>query len=218
MRILVLSDIHGDTDSLEQILRRQDEAADLILVLGDITDVGLDDYLGQAKAVLDLLEEHATFIKAVPGNMDDETILKELIERRINLHKQVFSMEDADFIGFGGGDTPFDTPFEPDDGEREEVIRALLGRTKAEQRIVVSHMPPRGTSIDRTADDEHVGSPGLRRIIDEETIDCVLSGHIHEARGVDRVGETLCLNPGPVKNGAYAVVEVDADDIRFELS
>lgn len=216
MRILACSDIHGDTENLEQILRR-DHEADLILVLGDITDAGIDDYLERVGEVLDVLEEHGTFIKAVPGNMDDEAVLKELIERRINLHKQVFSMETADFVGFGGGDTPFDTPFEPDDGEREEVIRTLLGRTKADHRIVVSHMPPRGTSIDLTADEDHVGSPGLRRIIDEEDVNLVLSGHIHEARGVDRVGDTVCINPGPVNEGNYAIVEVDEDGIRFEL-
>jgi uncharacterized protein len=37
----------------------------------------------------------------------------------------------------------------------------------------------------------------------------VLCGHIHEARGVDHIGRTPIVNPGPVAAGHYAVVMVD---------
>lgn len=216
MQALVLSDIHGDTDSLERILRREQGEHDLVLVLGDITDNGLNDYLPRAKQVVQLLNDHATFVKAVPGNMDNEDVLKHLIENRINLHKQLFSMEDYDFIGFGGGSTPFDTPFEPDDAERGEVLRTLLQRTKSDHRAIVSHQPPKGTAIDRTNDGTQAGSAALRNLLDDEPVDAVFSGHIHEARGTDTVNGTLVVNPGPVNEGYYARVALD-DNVRVEL-
>jgi len=121
------------------------------------------------------------------------------------------------FVGFGGGSTPFDTPFEPDDTERGDVLAALLDRTKSPYRAVVSHQPPKNTLIDRTEDGDQVGSDALRRLIEEEDIRVVFSGHIHEAAGVDRLGETYMVNPGPVQDGQYAVVELAEDGVDAEL-
>lgn len=215
MKALVLSDIHGDTESLERILRSEPEH-DMVLVLGDLTDAGLEDPQGAAEEVIELLNEYGSFVKAVPGNMDDETVLKLLIDNRINLHKQMCSMGDTDFVGFGGGETPFDTPFEPDDEERGEVLATLLDRTKAARRAIVSHQPPKNTAVDRTDDGTQAGSASLRRLLDDADVDLVLSGHIHEARGTDRIGDTLVVNPGPVNEGYYAVLEI-TDDITVEL-
>jgi Icc-related predicted phosphoesterase len=36
----------------------------------------------------------------------------------------------------------------------------------------------------------------------------VLCGHIHEARGEDRIGRSQIVNPGPVSAGHYAMVEI----------
>lgn len=215
MRVLTVSDIHGDVDTLKRILSKERDY-DLILVLGDITDASLDDYEQRARDVLEVLDEQGKFVQAIPGNMDNESILEMLIENRINLHKNLFSMEDYDFVGFGGGSTPFDTPFEPDDEERGQVLSTILGRTKSKYRAVVSHHPPKNTRIDRTEDGEQVGSEAVRRLIEEEDIRIVFSGHIHEAAGKDRLGETWMVNPGPVQDGKYAVVEL-GEDIGIEL-
>jgi Icc-related predicted phosphoesterase len=218
MRVLTLSDIHGDIDNLERILDRERETAyDLILVLGDITDIEHDDYVERARAIIELLDDQGTFVKAIPGNMDDERILELLINNRVNLHKDLFTMEHYDFIGFGGGSTPFDTPFEPDDAERGQVLRTLLQRTASPYRAIVSHHPPQDTLIDRTADGDQVGSPALRELIENEDVRIVFSGHIHEAAGKDRLGDTVMVNPGPVTEGKYAVVDM-ADDITVEFN
>lgn len=215
MRVLALSDIHGDIDELERILR---EAADyeLILVLGDITDTGVDDYVGRARAILDLLDEQGVMVKAIPGNMDDERVLELLMEYRFNLHKDMISMADMDFVGFGGGSTPFDTPFEPDDEERGQVLATLLERTAAPRRAIVSHQPPHNTRIDRTSDGTQAGSKALRQLIEDEEIALVLSGHIHEAAGADRYNGTVMVNPGPVQEGQYALIDI-GEEIEVEL-
>lgn len=215
MRVLALSDIHGDVDSLERILNREDDYH-LILVLGDITDVSHDDYVDRARRIIELLDDQGKFVKAIPGNMDDEEILRLLIENRVNLHKDIFSLGDFDFVGFGGGSTPFNTPFEPDDAERGKVISTLLERTGSPYHAIVSHHPPKNTRIDRTADGDQVGSEELRRIIENEDIRLVLSGHIHEAAGEDKLGDTVMVNPGPVNEGKYALLEL-GEEIHVEF-
>jgi Icc-related predicted phosphoesterase len=215
MRVLTLSDIHGDVDTLERILNRETDY-DLILVLGDITDISYDDYVERAQEIIELLDSQGTFVKAIPGNMDNEEILELLIQNRINLHKDMFTLQDYDFVGFGGGKTPFDTPFEPDDSERGQVLSTLLERTASPNRAVVSHHPPKNTRIDRTADGDQVGSDALRRLIEQEDIRIVFSGHIHEAAGEDRLGNTVMVNPGPVQEGKYAIVKM-AEEIIVEL-
>ncbi len=234
MRILALSDIHGDVATLKRILSIEDGNYDLMLVLGDITDMSLGDYVGRAEEIVEVLDSEGTFVKAIPGNMDNEDVLKLLIDNRINLHKDMFTMADIDFVGFGGsmnsensldranassspsGTTPFDTPFEPSDDERGQVLKTLLQRTSAPQRAIVSHHPPKNTLIDRTADGDQVGSDELRRIIENEDIRIVLSGHIHEAAGEDRLGDTVMVNPGAVQDGRYAILDV-GEEINVEL-
>ncbi|MDY6769284.1 MAG: metallophosphoesterase, partial [Candidatus Nanohaloarchaea archaeon] len=165
MKVLALSDIHGAVDQVEAILSKED-GYDLVLVAGDITDTAEQDYQGAARNILERLDEAGQFLKAVPGNMDDESILKLLIENRVNLHKNIFSMGEYEFIGFGGGRTPpgVDTPFEPGDAERGQVLEQLLQRTKADRQVVVSHEPPEGTAADQTSGGDHVGSAALREL------------------------------------------------------
>lgn len=216
MRVLVVSDIHGDVETLKRIVNRESDEYELILVLGDITDVSLDDYLERAEEVINVLDQQGTFVKAIPGNMDDEDVLRLLIEHRINLHKDTFSLQDCDFVGFGGGTTPFDTPFEPSDEERGTVLKTLLQRTSSPNRVVVSHHPPKNTRIDRTADGEQVGSQELRDIIETGGVRLVLSGHIHEAVGQDELNGTVMVNPGPVNEGRYALIDI-GEEITIEL-
>ncbi len=235
MKILALSDIHGAVDNVRSILAREEDY-DLVLVAGDITDIGLDDYTGTAREIVELLGAEAGFVKAVPGNMDNESVLELLIGNRVNLHRDLFSMGEYEFVGFGGstkseisldranassspsGQTApgVETPFEPADEERGAVLEQLLERTKAGNRAVVSHAPPHGTAADHTSSGDHVGSASLRKLIADEDIEFVLCGHIHESRTVDEVDGTVVVNPGPVKDGMYAVMEI-GDGIGVEL-
>jgi hypothetical protein len=45
----------------------------------------------------------------------------------------------------------------------------------------------------------------------------VVCGHVHEARGADKVNEALVVNPGPAKNGMCALLEVSRE-VKVELS
>ena len=54
-----------------------------------------------------------------------------------------------------------------------------------------------------------MGSHALGAFVAREQPDLVLCGHIHEARGEDAVGRSRVVNPGPVADGRYALVEIE---------
>ena len=75
--------------------------------------------------------------------------------------------------------------------------------------IVLTHVPPFNTTLDRVAESvpriggRHWGSIALTNLLTERDISFVACGHIHEAEGVDTVAGTTCLNAG--YRSAYAV-------------
>ena len=76
MKLLICSDIHGDIEGAENIIRFfNDEKCDKILILGDILYHGPRNNLPQGyapKAVIKLLNEYKDKIIAVRGNCDAE--------------------------------------------------------------------------------------------------------------------------------------------------
>ena len=81
---------------------------------------------------------------------------------------------------------------------------------------VLAHVPPRGLSVDRVFFGRHVGSKALRAFVDERAPSLVVCGHIHEARGVARIGPTAIVNCGHALRGNYALVDVD-EEVTVEL-
>ncbi|MFB6208130.1 MAG: metallophosphoesterase [Candidatus Nanohaloarchaea archaeon] len=215
MRVLLLTDIHGESEKLEKIVSREDY--DAILCAGDLSDAGkFDDYEANLEKVLDTLDRQGKLVKAVPGNMDPERqCMEKLIERRMNIHKKIASFDSFDVVGFGGGITPFGTPFEPDEEEIRETINTLKDRMKAETQVAVIHQPPSNTELD-IAEGEHVGSQAVRKLIEDNDFDLLLTGHIHESYGIDEIAGTRMINPGPVAEGRYGVAEFD-EEIELKL-
>lgn len=210
MRLLLLSDIHGDVGKLEKIVEKED--FDAILCAGDLSDASeYDDYEGRLEEVLDAFEEKGNMAKTVPGNMDrEEECVRQLIDRRMNIHKKIASFEDFEVVGFGGGITPFGTPFEPDEEEIKNAVETLYQRMQSDRKFAVIHQPPKNTELD-VSDGDHVGSEKVRELIEEKDFEFVLTGHIHESRGRDMIGDTVLVNPGPVLEGYYAVMETDGE-------
>ena len=78
--------------------------------------------------------------------------------------------------------------------------------------IFVCHAPPRGTNLDRLPNiAEPIGSRAVRRFIEERQPLLSLHGHVHESPQVsghftDRIGQTLCVNPGQGHHQLHAVL------------
>ncbi len=207
MKVLLVTDIHGETEKLEKIVGR--EEVDAVLCAGDLSDAReFSDYEANLGEVLDVFEKQGLMAKAVPGNMDpEEECVQELIGRRMNIHKKIAAFEEFEAVGFGGGKTPFGTPFEPEGEEIQNAVSILYDRMKEEKKIAVIHQPPKNC-LDEVEGD-NVGSEEVRELIEEKDFELVLTGHIHEARGKEKIGDTLVVNPGPVMEGFYGVLDVD---------
>ncbi len=76
MRLLIASDIHGDLDSMERVLRSfESEGAERLLLLGDLLYHGPRNDLPKTyapKAVIELLNANKNNIMTVRGNCDTE--------------------------------------------------------------------------------------------------------------------------------------------------
>ncbi|MFB6144454.1 MAG: metallophosphoesterase [Candidatus Nanohaloarchaea archaeon] len=214
MRVILLTDIHGDTEKLGKILEQ--EEYDAVLCAGDLSDANkFDDYEGKLLEVIEEFEKEGKMTKAVPGNMDpEEECVRNLIQKRMNIHKKIASFEDFEAVGFGGGKTPFGTPFEPEGEEIRNALSTLYDRMKNETRVAVIHQPPKNC-LDEV-DGNHVGSEEVKELIEEKDFELVLTGHIHEARGREQLGGATVVNPGPVLEGFYAVADLH-DGLELEM-
>ncbi len=200
MRFLVLSDIHG-RDSVADWAKRlaAEHRADAYIILGDITHFGPGSWAGEFLARLDRP------VYAVPGNCDPpELVCREIEARATLLHKRKVTIGGETFIGLGGSNpTIFDTPFEIEEDDIEAALRPLM----EESAVFVLHAPPKGIN-DRTGSGLSVGSEAILRLVKEYQPRAVLSGHIHEARGIVEKDGTLFLNPGAAKDGNAALLEI----------
>jgi len=216
MKVLLLTDIHGETEKLEKIIEK--ESYDALLCAGDLSDANeYSQYEEKLYEVLEAFEDGGEMSKAVPGNMDrEEECVRALIDHRMNIHKKIASFEEFDVVGYGGGQTPFDTPFEPSGDEIYQALNTLYGRMKSDTKVGVIHQPPKDSKLD-IVDGEHVGSEEVRDLIEEKDFNLVLTGHIHESDGVDEIEGTKVVNPGAVADGKYGIAEI-GEEIDLEIN
>ncbi|MCI0339872.1 MAG: metallophosphoesterase family protein [Planctomycetales bacterium] len=211
MRLLVASDLHGaDRAPAELQLREREHRPDAIVLCGDITDRGKPR--GFLKRLIGPLTAP---VLAIPGNCDPTWVHPEIEEAGATLlHGRRLERGGETFVGFGGtGPHPFGGPFQVPEEEIAAQLRALLTEPGA---IVVVHQPPRGVH-DRVRWGFRVGSRPLAALVEWRPPKLLLSGHVHEARGVTRKGATLYVNPGPGKRGCAALVEVGPAGVEARL-
>jgi len=211
MRIVAVTDIHGNmasTVALANILKKIE--AELLLIAGDITHFSGGEI---AKQILEPLLKLGVRVLAVMGNCDGKDVPKVLDELGINVHNARVEVKKVGVVRFGGSSvTPFSTIWE----FSEEEIYSSLKRNYRSGDIVLTHAPPYRTRIDKTFSGIHAGSKGLRKFIEEEQPPICICGHIHEARGIDKIGETLVVNPGPLSRRYYAVIDSETWEVKLE--
>jgi uncharacterized protein len=108
--------------------------------------------------------------------------------------------------------TPWSTPRElPEDELGARIWRMFEDVEDPSHLVAVIHPPPYGTELDKAPqiDSEFrvqtenlttkmgsVGSTAVRDFILEAQPLLSLHGHVHESQGAQRLGRTLCINPG----------------------
>jgi Icc-related predicted phosphoesterase len=132
--------------------------------------------------------------------------------------------------------TPWNTEREFPEEELGRRLEAILDPAPPGAKVVVNfHCPPYGTGLDFAAELDDslrpvirggrpsiipVGSKAVRDVIKRYQPEVGLHGHIHESRAAQKIGSTMCLNPGSdysadVLRGAIVDFAEDGSYIDF---
>ncbi len=206
MVLLCFSDIHGRGAGLKEIADASQ--ADAIVISGDVTQLG---GYSEAERIISPLLLTGKPLLAVRGNMDREGVERYLDEKGLNLHGTGRILGDTGFHGLGGSlPTPIPTPFELSPEEARRLLQQGFSEvSRCARRVLISHEPPKDTTLDRIRSGTHVGSADVRAFIEKTKPALCISGHIHESPGEDRIGDTVCVNLGPYGSGRYALITMD---------
>ena len=205
-RWIAIGDVHDDSiDALSAIPELS--GSDGLIFTGDLTNVG---GVREAARVLDTARMHTTIVAAQIGNMDKVEVADFLSREGINIHAATRLLAPGlAVIGVGGSTpTPFGTPSEFSEASYAGWLEACWPEAKklADQVLLVSHNPPKGTKCDVIGAGIHVGSEAVRAFIEKHQPSLCLCGHIHEARATDAIGATRIINPGNFSAGGYIVL------------
>jgi len=213
LKILVLTDIHSRYDAIDKLISIFDKIKpNIIIVAGDITNFGTVD---EAEEILGELSYKNALKLFIPGNCDpSEMLYIDKLSDFINIHENVISYSGIKFFGIGGSlITPFNTNIEFTDDEIKNLLKPI-----ERPFILVTHSPPYNTALDIVSwSGEHAGSKSIREYIEKYQPNLVVTGHIHEARGIDTIGVSTIVNPGPVKNKYFAEVDFTVSEVNVFL-
>jgi Icc-related predicted phosphoesterase len=108
--------------------------------------------------------------------------------------------------------TPWKSPRELDEPQLSARLEEMYAHVEDPANLIaVLHCPPRGTELDQAPviDGEFrvkssggevrmgpVGSTAVRGFIEQHQPLLSLHGHVHESKGAESLGRTLCINPG----------------------
>jgi Icc-related predicted phosphoesterase len=129
--------------------------------------------------------------------------------------------------------TPCDSPRELSEEELRVVIDTLADEIGDMSRAIFNvHVPPHASDLDAAAELDAefrprykggapmiaaVGSVAVREAIERYQPLLGLHGHIHESKGVARIGRTTCINPGSTYNSGRldgVLVELEGDNVH----
>ena len=180
MRFLAFADLHGDFRRLEVLLNT---SADAYVNAGDVTHGSREEFIQFMRIC-----GRRTCL-SVPGNNE----LPDWIPNYMNLHGERKTVLGITFGGLGGSPpTPFNTIFEWDEDYAYEILEKI-----GYVDVLVSHAPPKGTTLAFTYSGTDAGSEAVRWYIEEYVPRIAIVGHIHEREGYkETMGGTIVVNPG----------------------
>jgi uncharacterized protein len=176
---------------------------------------------------------------AIAGNDDPLEIDEVLANHDFVEHvdRRVVDFEGLEIVGFSGANrTPWKSPREYDEGEIHLLLEEEIGRLRSpEESIWNIHVPPYASGLDTCPEVREdltiateggeprligAGSTAVRELIERYQPKLSVHGHIHESRGISRLGRTVAVNPGSeytegVLRAAY--IRVGARGVKAQL-
>jgi Icc-related predicted phosphoesterase len=152
---------------------------------------------------------------AAPGN-DDAFWVDDLLgssEGIELLEMKVVPVDSLEMLTTGwSNETPWKTERECTEPELKQRILEMINEVGEPGRAIFNvHVPPYETVLDQCAELDadlrpvhrggnpvmtSAGSTAVRELIEEYQPVLGLHGHIHEGRGIAKIGRTICVNPG----------------------
>ena len=208
MKFLVITDLHQKTENIPWINGLVEEyEPEAILCLGDVTDMGTGD---QAAEILSRINCR---VYCLPGNCDARDLPEKISRVATDMHGKSAEIGGIYIAGLGGSNiTIFNTPFELTEEEIDSALRPI----SRPGMVLMTHAPSYDI-FDHIPNGTPVGSPAVRKIVEEFKPVLALSGHIHEDFGVEKIGDTVFCNPGPAKDKYAAVVEIVESSVTVKL-
>jgi Icc-related predicted phosphoesterase len=173
-----------------------------------------------------------------PGNDDPYEIDQVLKQSDFvkNVDETVVMVDDDhEMVSVGAANqTPWHCPRDLPEEELTRRIEAVVGQVKNPANAIFNlHVPPYDTNLDVAPEiDENltpklslsggfkmisVGSKAVRAMIEKYQPLIGLHGHIHESRSAQKIGRTMCINPGSeYGEGVLRGVIVDLSKQKLE--
>jgi Icc-related predicted phosphoesterase len=166
------------------------------------------------------------------GNDDEPALQEVLAESSLHVGCEDVAVELGEHIQMLScgiaNPTPWNSPRELPEDELAAHLEQLASQLEDPGRSVFNlHVPPKGTALDQAPELDatlkpvvrggavamtSAGSHAVRELIERYQPLVALHGHIHESRGMTKIGRTVCINPGSeygegVLHGALMVLD-----------
>lgn len=191
-KILAAGDIHGDTGLAKKLAEKaKKENVDLIILAGDLTMMEQS-----TKNIISPFVKLKKPVLLLHGNHESLATVDFLSDLYCpyakNLHGYSLIKNNVGIFGAGGVDFGISPISE------SEIFRTLSkaheGVKEAKKTIMVTHAHPFKSKAEFSG---FRGSIGVRKAIIKFKPDIMLSGHIHEAEGIEeKIGKTLVISIG----------------------
>ena len=202
MLIYAVADIHANPERIEHIRRTVSaHHPDVVVVAGDIIN-----YLHPEKTFAQL-NEMSLPVLMVRGNSDPGYIEKHFkkFSNLTSLHLNRVTVKSIAFTGLSG---TIPLPFRNRVRFREKALINSVYPLIDAQSIVVVHPPPWGV-LDQVMGRFHSGSKMVREIVEKTQPKLLICGHIHEASGIETIGQTTVVNCSMAMTGRGVMIELD---------
>lgn len=187
-KILAAGDFHGDSSVTKKLAEKAEkENVDLVILTGDITGL-----IETENIIKPFLQKNKRVV-FVPGNWDTTEATETLSQLYgiKNIGKHYVKYDNVGIFGIGNENWQLNLN---EDKTFKKLKKDFEKIKDLEKKIMVSHMHAAQTSSEFSG---FPGSTAVRKAIEKFQPDLFISGHIHEAEGLqEKIGKTRVISVG----------------------